>query len=68
MPNVCICQYGGMPVPDHVNWIGWLMEEGIEGAAERVREHKFWVSVSRVDNAYGDKNLMCSCLPVESEL
>ncbi|MEM7549012.1 MAG: aminomethyl-transferring glycine dehydrogenase [Bacteroidota bacterium] len=26
---------------------------------------KFWASVSRVDNAYGDRNLMCSCLPVE---
>lgn len=31
-----------------------------------VREHKFWVPVGRVDNAYGDKNLVCSCLPVES--
>lgn len=31
-----------------------------------VRENKFWPSVSRVDNAYGDRNLMCSCLPVEA--
>ncbi|MCA6079017.1 aminomethyl-transferring glycine dehydrogenase [Fulvivirga sedimenti] len=31
---------------------------------EFVREHKFWPSVGRVDNAYGDRNLMCSCLPV----
>lgn len=31
-----------------------------------VRENKFWVSVGRVDNAYGDKNLVCSCLPVGS--
>lgn len=30
-----------------------------------VKEAKFWPSVSRVDNAYGDRNLMCSCLPVE---
>jgi glycine dehydrogenase len=30
------------------------------------REHKFWPSVARIDNAYGDKNLMCSCPPVES--
>jgi glycine dehydrogenase len=30
-----------------------------------VRERKFWVSVGRVDNAYGDKNLVCSCPPVE---
>src|SRR6185369_10471640 len=31
-----------------------------------VRERKFWVSVGRVDNAYGDKNLVCSCEPLES--
>ncbi|WKN43077.1 aminomethyl-transferring glycine dehydrogenase [Tunicatimonas pelagia] len=30
-----------------------------------VREKKFWPSVSRIDDAYGDRNLMCSCLPVE---
>lgn len=30
-----------------------------------VREKKFWVPVSRVDNAFGDKNLVCSCAPLE---
>jgi glycine dehydrogenase len=30
-----------------------------------VKEAKFWPTVSRVDNAYGDRNLMCSCLPME---
>lgn len=30
-----------------------------------IREAKFWPSVSRVDNAYGDRNLVCSCLPME---
>jgi glycine dehydrogenase len=30
-----------------------------------VREAKFWPSVSRIDNAYGDRNLVCSCLPME---
>ncbi|MEN7548169.1 aminomethyl-transferring glycine dehydrogenase [Rapidithrix thailandica] len=30
-----------------------------------VKERKFWPSVRRVDNAYGDRNLVCSCLPVE---
>ena len=29
-----------------------------------LRKNKFWPSVSRVDNAYGDRNLVCSCLPV----
>ncbi len=31
-----------------------------------VKETKFWPSVGRVDNAYGDRNLVCSCLPMES--
>jgi len=31
-----------------------------------VREHKFFASVSRVDEAYGDRNLVCTCAPIES--
>jgi len=31
-----------------------------------VSENKFWPSVRRVDNAYGDRNLVCSCEPIES--
>ncbi len=27
--------------------------------------NKFWPPVGRVDNAYGDRNLICSCLPLE---
>lgn len=27
--------------------------------------NKFWPAVSRVDDAYGDRNLMCACIPVE---
>jgi len=30
-----------------------------------VKDAKFWPSVSRVDNAYGDRNLVCSCLPLD---
>jgi glycine dehydrogenase len=30
-----------------------------------VRSNKFWPSVRRVDSAYGDRNLICSCIPVE---
>ncbi len=32
---------------------------------EYVRENKFWPSVRRIDSAFGDRNLMCSCIPVE---
>jgi len=30
------------------------------------REHKFWPSVKRIDNGYGDKNLVCTCPPIEA--
>ncbi|MGH9349621.1 MAG: aminomethyl-transferring glycine dehydrogenase, partial [Vicinamibacterales bacterium] len=31
-----------------------------------VRANKFWPSVGRIDNPYGDRNLVCSCPPVEA--
>jgi glycine dehydrogenase len=31
-----------------------------------VRERKFWPAVSRVDNVWGDRNLVCACPPLES--
>jgi glycine dehydrogenase len=30
-----------------------------------VREHKFWPHVERIDEAYGDRNLICTCPPME---
>ncbi len=33
---------------------------------EFVHENKFWPTVRRVDEAYGDRNLVCSCAPIES--
>ena len=33
---------------------------------EWVRENKFWPAVRRVDQAYGDRNLICSCPSIES--
>ncbi|MGE3164802.1 MAG: aminomethyl-transferring glycine dehydrogenase [Planctomycetota bacterium] len=31
-----------------------------------VRAHKFWPSVNRVDNAHGDRNFFCACVPVDA--
>ncbi|KAJ2574460.1 glycine decarboxylase subunit P [Coemansia sp. RSA 1807] len=31
-----------------------------------LRERKFWPSVGRVDDAFGDRNLMCSCPPIDT--
>ncbi|MBD1865890.1 aminomethyl-transferring glycine dehydrogenase [Cyanobacteria bacterium FACHB-471] len=30
------------------------------------QENKFWASTGRIDNAYGDRNLICACLPMEA--
>ena len=29
-----------------------------------LRSNKYWASVGRVDNVYGDRNLFCSCIPM----
>ncbi|MDR2927353.1 MAG: aminomethyl-transferring glycine dehydrogenase [Cytophagaceae bacterium] len=42
----------------------WQHSYGREKAAfpmDHVRENKFWINVSRVDDAYGDRNLVCIC-------
>jgi len=33
--------------------------------APYLNNHKYWPSVGRIDNAYGDRNLICTCPPVE---
>lgn len=47
----------------------WELPYSREKAAyplEYVSENKFWPSVRRVDDAYGDRNLICSCAPIEA--
>jgi glycine dehydrogenase len=34
--------------------------------AEWVKHGKFWPSIARVNNTYGDRNLVCTCEPVSS--
>ena len=47
----------------------WSHAYGRERAAfpaTWTRAHKFWPSVGRVESAYGDRNLVCSCLPTDA--
>jgi len=47
----------------------WVLPYTREKAAyplEYVTENKFWPSVRRVDETYGDRNLICSCAPIET--
>ena len=30
------------------------------------KEHKFWTPVGRINNAYGDRNLVCSCVGMDA--
>ena len=34
--------------------------------ADWLKQSKLWPTVNRIDNVYGDRNLMCSCLPVDA--
>lgn len=47
------------------NWKHSYPREKAYFPIESVRHSKFWVPVSRIDNPYGDKNLVCTCPPVE---
>ena len=47
----------------------WSHAYGREKAAfpaPWTRAHKFWPSVGRVESAYGDRNLVCSCVPTDA--
>ncbi|MEO1054621.1 MAG: aminomethyl-transferring glycine dehydrogenase [Bacteroidota bacterium] len=48
------------------NWSYPYSREKAVYPIDTVRENKFWPTVGRVDSAYGDRNLMCSCIPVSA--
>jgi glycine dehydrogenase len=48
------------------HWTHPYTREQAAYPADWVESSKFWPSVARVDNGYGDKNLVCTCPPVEA--
>lgn len=48
------------------NWSKPYSREAAAFPLPYVRENKFWPSVARVNNTHGDRNLICTCEPVES--
>lgn len=48
------------------NWNRPYSKEQAAFPAPWLWEYKFWPPVARVDHAYGDRNLVCTCPPVES--
>jgi len=47
------------------NWNHKYTREKAAYPLKWLHDHKFWVPVARADNAYGDRNLMCTCPPIE---
>ena len=47
------------------NWDYNYSRENASFPKSYLRDNKFWPSVRRVDEAYGDRNLICSCPPIE---
>ena len=48
------------------SWTFPYTREQAAFALDYIAENKFWPSVRRVDEAYGDRNLVCSCAPIEA--
>ena len=48
------------------NWDHPYTREEAAYPVESLRDGKYWAPVGRVDNVYGDRNLICSCPSVES--
>ena len=48
------------------NWEYNYSREDASFPKSYLRDNKFWPSVRRVDEAYGDRNLICSCPPIEN--
>jgi glycine dehydrogenase len=47
------------------NWTHAYSREKAVFPLKWVKENKFWPSVAKIDNAFGDRNLICSCPPIE---
>jgi len=48
------------------DWSHPYSRERAAFALPSLKQQKYWPTVGRVDNVYGDRNLFCSCLPVEA--
>ena len=47
------------------NWNRPYSREEAAYPAPWTREHKFWPAIGRIDSVYGDRNLFCTCPPIE---
>ncbi|KUG07996.1 aminomethyl-transferring glycine dehydrogenase [Solirubrum puertoriconensis] len=50
----------------HEEWTRPYTREQAAYPTDFARRFKFWPTVSRIDSAYGDRNLICACTPIEA--
>jgi glycine dehydrogenase len=50
------------------NWDRPYSREQAAYPAPWTREHKFWPAVARIDSVYGDRNLFCTCPPMDESV
>ena len=48
------------------NWVYPYTREQAAFPLDYIADNKFWPTVRRADEAYGDRNLVCSCAPIEA--
>jgi glycine dehydrogenase len=48
------------------NWAHDYTRESAAFPVASLKRHKYWPPVGRIDNAYGDRNIMCSCVPMSA--
>ena len=48
------------------DWVFPYTREQAAYPLDYIAENKFWPTVRRIDEAYGDRNLVCSCAPIEA--
>ena len=46
------------------NWNHPYTREAAVFPTSETKQNKFWPTVGRINNAYGDRNLVCSCVPI----
>jgi glycine dehydrogenase len=54
-----------MLMADH--WAHGYSREEAAFPVPSLKQRKYWSPVARVDNVYGDRNLVCACPPMEND-
>ena len=62
--NAYVVEGNTRPIKDQLSQLGFRWWPSLQ--FWYISENKFWPIVRRVDDAYGDRNLVCSCAPIEA--